>query len=156
MRIRVRHTGNGGSDVAVTVTRDARLEAFVGEAVAVFVVEWPLPSTIEVASKPEGATPTVDGENFTADQPGVYRILIRCGTQTGHIELVAVPCELLDDPALAQCRGPDAHLQRPTRDRRLIVRSLVRDPHALAPAALQALTPAAPLPSNVDLRIFGA
>ena len=128
-------------------------EAFVGERVTFALVPTFLTVTIEVTSSPAGSSPVVDGDGFTPDVSGTYRVTVRMGTAVASRAVAVFPREALDNPRLRYIgRGCDAGRERPMRERRLVLRSLAQ---ALASAELETLTPERPLPT-FDLAPYGA
>jgi hypothetical protein len=139
------------------------LEVMVGEKAIVTLTPRYLKCAVTVLGKPAESTPAVDGEDFTADRPGVYLLEVAMGEARGQVRLVAFHREALEHPrlggpqssgaqwaALPGSFGPASH--EGTNRARMILRSFAIS----GPVDLIAKTTATdPLP-HVPLQQYGA
>ncbi len=147
----------GEPGAAVRVAPGDRLEAFVGEGITLHTPDTPLPSSVAVAHSPPAAKADVAGTTVTPNAPGLHSVRVSCGTWSATIEFVAFLPDVLEHPALVHIRG-DTRGPRPMRDRRAILRALVREPQVLDLAAVAASTSDRPCAwlAGVSLERFGA
>jgi hypothetical protein len=130
------------------------IEAPTGEAVELHLAPRYLVSTLAIVSAPNGATPTIDGERVTFNQPGLYGIEVRMGEARQVLTLAVFPSTALASPRLSHVvHGPDRGVERSMLARRLILRSLAAE---ISAGDLAALTDGVPLPPYTDLRAHGA